>query len=375
VGGADWMVRGAVTQADISAWMVAGTYTTRASAEPHRYDMGLSYSAQRYEGGNVLALHDVSDGTRNAGVVYAYDNYTISPALTLGYGATYARYDYLDTRGLLSPRVAVTVTPVDRLRVSAAVSEHKLAPGAEEFMPPAGAGAWLPPQRTFSSLSPGEPFRAEQTLHREVAVERDFGDSTVGFSAFRQQVDDQLLTVFGSALSGLPEARLGHYLVGNVGDLDASGYTVSLRTLVADRVRGALEYSTVDARLTPSDSLPAVLLMLSPTPAMSTRSRVHALTTRVETEVPETATRVLVLYRIGNGVAGVGQDGAGTTDARFDVQVRQSLPFMNLGNAKWEVLVAVRNFFRDLGPEQSAYDELLVVRPPKRVVGGVTLRF
>ena len=48
---------------------------------------------------------------------------------------------------------------------------------------------------------------------------------------------------------------------------------------------------------------------------------------------------------------------------------------MNFSNARWEMLIAVRNFFREAGTEQSVYDELLVVRPPKRVVGGVTLRF
>jgi hypothetical protein len=48
---------------------------------------------------------------------------------------------------------------------------------------------------------------------------------------------------------------------------------------------------------------------------------------------------------------------------------------MNFSNARWEMLLAVRNFFRENGTEQSVYDELLVIRPPKRVVGGVTLRF
>ena len=62
-------------------------------------------------------------------------------------------------------------------------------------------------------------------------------------------------------------------------------------------------------------------------------------------------------------------------DARFDVQVRQALPFMDFSSAKWEMLVAVRNFFHDSASDQSIYDELLVVRPPKRVVGGLTLRF
>jgi len=62
-------------------------------------------------------------------------------------------------------------------------------------------------------------------------------------------------------------------------------------------------------------------------------------------------------------------------DSRFDVQVRQSLPFMDFSSAKWEMLVGVRNFFRDAAPDQSIYDEVLVVHPPKRIVGGLTLKF
>jgi hypothetical protein len=61
--------------------------------------------------------------------------------------------------------------------------------------------------------------------------------------------------------------------------------------------------------------------------------------------------------------------------ARFDVQITQALPFLKFTNAHWEALVAVRNLFRDDLLEGSVYDELLVVRPPKRVLGGVTVRF
>ena len=62
-------------------------------------------------------------------------------------------------------------------------------------------------------------------------------------------------------------------------------------------------------------------------------------------------------------------------DSRFDVQVRQSLPFMDFSTAKWEMLIGVRNFFRETATDQSVYDELLVVHPPKRIVGGLTLKF
>jgi hypothetical protein len=48
---------------------------------------------------------------------------------------------------------------------------------------------------------------------------------------------------------------------------------------------------------------------------------------------------------------------------------------MDFSNTKWEMLVAVRNFFRETAADQSVYDELLVVNPPKRIVGGLTLKF
>src|SRR6185295_3764779 len=92
---ADWTVRAALTQGDIASWIVAGEYTTRAPAR-HRYDIGLSYSTQRYEGGNVATLRDVTEGSRNAGAIYAFDTFSISPILTLTYGGRYARYDYLE---------------------------------------------------------------------------------------------------------------------------------------------------------------------------------------------------------------------------------------------------------------------------------------
>ena len=87
-----------------------------------------------------------------------------------------------------------------------------------------------------------------------------------------------------------------------------------------------------------------------------------------------TETRVFVIYKINSRFA---DGGAGTARAgtRFDLQLNQSLPFLNFSGARWEMLVAVRSLFSDELLDASVYDELLVVRSPKRVVGGVTVRF
>jgi hypothetical protein len=102
--------------------------------------------------------------------------------------------------------------------------------------------------------------------------------------------------------------------------------------------------------------------------------RLHDVTTTVDGTVPVTETRVFVIYRVNSHFAHV--DGRGQRPgARFDLQVSQSLPFMQFSGAEWEMLVGLRSLFHDGLTDGSLYDELLVVRSPKRVVGGVTVRF
>ena len=369
---ADWTVRAALTQGDIASWIVAGEYTTRAPAR-HRYDIGMSYSTQRYEGGNVATLRDVTDGSRNAGAIYAFDTFSISPVITLTYGGRYARYDYLEGGSLISPRVALTYEPANHFRISTMMSSRAVAPGAEEFMPRIDSGILLPPQRTFSSIAAGRPFEAERTNHVEVEVERDIASATVSLRAFRQHVSDQIVTLFGVNMPDAPSS-VGHYFLGNVGEVNASGLSAGIRTAIAGRVHGAVEYTMTRARVTSPDL--GYMVVLEPSALHLEREHIHDVSTSIETDVPETATRVIVLYRVSNAFARPAAQSQGPSlDARFDVQVRQSLPFMDFSSAKWEMLVAVRNFFRETAADQSIYDELLVVRPPKRIVGGLTLKF
>ncbi|MBM3817725.1 MAG: hypothetical protein FJW14_01730 [Acidimicrobiia bacterium] len=361
-GSGDWRVRGAVTQGDLSSWIVEGSYLRGAAAE-HRYEAGVSYGMQRYLGGNADALAAVTDGARNVGAVYAYDDWTINPRVSVAYGAKYARYDYLAQQGLLSPRASVTVAPLedDPVKIRASVSRRQMAPGAEEFIPPS-TGLWLPPERTFSPLTRGGGFTAESISHVEVAAEREtVADVVIGGRLFRQSVRDQLVTLFGVSPAGSAPAPIGHYYVASAGDVDASGWGVSLSRAVSEAVRASIDYTRVDttwARAT-----------------FRSDERIHDVTASVESVVPVTETRVFVLYKLNTGFADAVPAAQPRTRARFDVQVNQSLPFMNFSSAQWEMLVAVRNLFREELLDASVYDEVLVVRPPKRIVGGVTVRF
>jgi len=370
---ADWTVRGALTQGDIASWVVFGDYVTRAKAR-HRYDIGLSYSTQRYDGANFAALRSVTDGSRNVGTMHGFDTFSVTRAVALTYGVRYGHYDYLNGENLLSPRAGVVFTPAAHLRLNALVSIRALAPGAEEFMPPTDMGIWLPPQRTFSSLVDGNPMVAERTKHVEAGLERDItARTTVSVRAFSQHVDNQLMTLFGFEEPGRPPAAGGHYFVADSGTLEASGYAAGLKSVIANRVRASVEYSFARAERNPIDGL-AYFVLFAPS-AQPLHERVHDLSTSFETDVPETSTHVAVLCRFSDGFAPRELGSQSGMDTRFDVQVRQALPFMDFSSAKWEMLIAVRNFFHDAAGDGSIYDELLVIHPPKRVVGGLTLRF
>jgi hypothetical protein len=374
---ADWSVRGALMQSDIAAWIIAGSYVTRVPAR-NQYNLGLSYSAQRYDGGNPLAL-SVATSSRSVGEVFAFDTLTLSPALAVTYGTRYARYDYLDGRSLMSPRLEIAVTPAEHFRVNAILSERAQAPGAEEFLPPAESGVWLPPQRLFSSLDPDIPLRAERATQAAVEVQRDIAATTISLRAFHQHVDDQLVTLFGD-VSDQPVPQLGHYFVADAGNAVASGCSASFRAALSTWLHGSVEYTLTNAQLMPTGDM-RYLMIAAPSVVGSANERIQDVSTTLETRVPETSTRLLVLYRISNGFVHPPRGDSPESDhpaldSRFDVEVHQSLPFMNFTSARWEMLLAVRNFFHEPSADsQSVYDELLVVRPPKRIVGGLTMHF
>jgi Carboxypeptidase regulatory-like domain/TonB dependent receptor len=373
----DWSVRAAMNQGDLSSWIVAGAFQSHHGSETaHVYKFGYSYSAQDYLGGNPAALKAAADGSRNVGELFALDRWAITPALSVEYGGRYGRYDYLRPGGLFSPKVGVTVEPIKNTRVSATVAQRMLAPGAEEFVASETPGPWLPPERTFAPLGgpgPGNAFSVERARYIDLLIEHGFGSNyAVGVRRFYQNVDDQLVTLFGLNVPGGPQS-VGHYYVANAGSLGADGWALRVSS-TAKRVSGSIDYSFTRAHWMDRGDM-ADIAAWAPAAIRYETEDLHDVTTSVATDITETATRVFVFYKINTGYTRSDTSllRAGL-DGRFDVQINQALPF-EFGGTKWEVLVGLRNLFRDPNDPASVYDELLVVRPPKRVVGGFLVRF
>jgi hypothetical protein len=369
----NWAAQVAIAQGELSSWALSGSYAVTL-ADRHSLDVGVAYGWQRYEGGNPFALSAVSTGDRNAGALDIADRWVLGSRAAVTLGTRFSRYAYVEGPAMWSPSIEFRWAPAEGNWVRALVSQQMTAPGAEEFVPSPVGGLWLPAQRTFSTVMPGMAFRPERTRHVELGFEREVGTLLLTARAFRQEVNDQIVTLFGTEGLDRPRASLGHYVVASGGDVDAAGWGLGISRPVGSRFRGSFDYSRTRANWTPSSDLMWAALW-----APSTRratDRIHDFTTSFETDIPETATRVFTVYRLSTGFSRSSlQEPLPGLGARFDVQVSQRLPFLDFTTAEWEVLVAVRNLFRESVDGMSIYDELLVVRPPKRIVGGVLVRF
>jgi hypothetical protein len=367
----DWTARVAMNSGDVSSWTMAGEYTTRAPAR-NRLAVGVNYSLQRYEGGNFAALQAVPDGHRKVASISASHDIDLTRRWMVGYGARYEHYDYLDGYGLVSPSVRAVFVPTPGLRLHARASRQQIAPGAEEFVPPADA-QWVPPQRTFAPIGDAR-FSTESVQHYELGATRQFSGLSVGVRAFRQVIDDQLVTVFGAADPARLVAAGGHYSVALAGDAQLQGWAVRVEHALSPFVRGSIDYALVTSEWEqPSGRNRRALALVAPRALRAANERLHDLTTTLEAEIPGTATRIVALYKLNSGFAGDPHQ-LQSADGRFDMQVRQGLPFMS-AVGEWEMLVGVRSLFRSAFDDRSFYDELLVVRPPKRVMGGLQVRF
>jgi hypothetical protein len=371
-----WAVSAAMTPGQVGSWYVNGTLTARQGSS-HRYVGGLAYSAQRVNSTDLFALSAISGGSRSVGRIYGFDEWIVSRHLAIGYGLSYMWQDYVAAEGLVSPRVSLTLSPLSGLRVRALAARSSFAPGADEFvnvLDNTPDGLWLPAHRSFSPWSEHDGLHAQTTDHFELGVERDVAAYVVGVRTFRQSVNDQAGAVFAAPSREHPAASLGHYYLANLGDFDARGWGVRVSRPLFGLVRGSVDYSVTTAQWLSGPGGSGAAWFGGASRVEPTR--VHDVTTSFETAISQTSTHVYVLYKLNSGFARqTPEDQQPGFDSRFDIQVNQALPFMDFTSADWEVLVAVCNLFRDAVGERAIYDELLVIRPPKRVLGGVRVRF
>lgn len=371
----DWRVRGAMNAADLSSWVVLGEFTARQTRS-HAFAVGMAYSTQTYTDPAQLAFaSDAVATTRAVGGLYGSDHWRIAPGFALDYGVRWDRVSYVaNAPNMVSPHLGGRLHVAKQFSIVGDAAQRMVAPGSNEFLPPSSAGPWLPPERTFSSLSRSGMFRAERVRHFDLGVEKAFGpDRLLSVRRFRQQTDDQTATIFGLNTDGALWAA-GHYSVASIGAVSIDGWSMRAAGSVSSRLSGSVEYSVGTTNWMPGGSAHRVE-MLAPSVVRRGTDRLQDLMTSIDVAIPESDTRLSFAYRLNAAFSRNSALASPAPGGRFDMQLNQALPFQPLRGGRLELLVAVSNLYRDRRQPGSLFDEILTVAPPTRLLGGVQLRF
>jgi hypothetical protein len=369
----DWRLRGALSTGGLASWVALGEYEARP-VNSHAFRVAMSYGAQRIADDLGLAVLKSTDRSRTVASIDGRDRWRVRPGLELEYGLRLDRYDYVAGQGFVSPRIGGRMGVGSRMFLTGLVSSAVIAPGANEFLPPPSAGPWLPPERTFAPLV-GSRFRPERIRRYEAGIEREFGmigqARTIGVRWFHETTRNQMATMFGVGDSG----AVGHYYVATPGDVAVQGFAVRVSGQFTSRVRASMDYSISQAHWDFGRQARAIARAM-PSAVRPERERLHDVTSTLEAVIPETQTSLSVAYRLNSAFTGQDADGiAPIFDGRFDVQLRQGLPYQPISGGRIDLLVSVSNLFQDPRNAGSFFDELLTVRTPRRVLGGVQVRF
>jgi hypothetical protein len=362
-----WLVSAQVLESALSSWAGRAEYVS-ADLGGHRLTTGVTYGNFLY--GDLqefrppeAALARSLAGDRSAewfGSVYGSDSFLVG-SVSIDAGLAFQYFDYLDDAKYATPRFALAypLGSGERTVLKGSVDYRVLAPGGEDI----GLLSRVAYDDVYGPSRSPRMLRAQKTARFGVGVEHLLPSGTrMAARVFQEDSDDQLVKAF---LKNEHSGSAGHFLVENRGDFRTRGFGVALSQAVGP-MEGSVGYTFGSARA------------IGLTNPDSEDQEIHDVTTTVATSIERTRTRLQAAYRVIRhpGFSPLGEPAPdGSIDSRFSIQVFQLLPFVGWNGTNWELMLAVRNLFYDDIENASVLDELAVIDAPRRVLGGLTVRF
>lgn len=354
-----WTLGGLVSESESTAWRMAAEFVTEP-VEGHELQIGTGYGT-RFVRPVLPREGDPRLDDRSVGALFAQDRWNVADAVTATMGARVSYIGFLDDAHHLDPSLTVEVKRDDHTRLTGSFATRTLAPGGDLLTL---ASLATGPAVTYASMERG--LRAERSSRAEMAVAQELGVTTLRAHAFYESVRDQLVNAFEQG--GVAATPTVHIL--NAGGMRARGMGVTVGRRFGDHVNGQVTYTY--GRAWRDHGAQPMVDLASTVPLVTFREGdFHDVVARVETVIDGTDTRVVALYRL-NQLGGLE---TASNARRFDVQLSQGLPFLGaLTRADWDVLFSIRNLYYEAG-EGAILDEHAVSNPPKRVLGGIAVRF
>jgi carboxypeptidase family protein/TonB-dependent receptor-like protein len=360
--GVQWNLGGLVTESQGTAWRMAAEFVLEPGGGTKietgaGYGMGL---ARRFG-----TSDDPATDPRGVGAMFVRGKVKIADHVTASLGTRYSYFGFLSDPNHLDTMVAVDVESTPGTVVHGSVASRTLAPGGDLLTLSTRDSS---PLIAYAKI--GDDLRVSRTTHYELGVDRAVGPTALGARMFFEDTADQLVNVFAAYPSS------GSLAMTNANPLTSRGMALTVGHHFGPAVSGSVTYMYGKAHR----SLPfegAATAGMLPATAFFRQGDFHDVEARLETFIDVTDTRLQAYCRFNamnpdSEMAG----SAGTlTNTRFDIQLTQGLPFLQpLTRAEWEVLLAFRNLFYERA-EGGVLDELVVLHPPKRVMGGIAVRF
>jgi hypothetical protein len=362
--GGRWSVGGLVADRETTTWRMAAEFVLEPSSA-HEVQTGAGYGSRCLR--PLLATDDTGSlDVRNAGAIFVKDRWRATDRLTTTVGARYSFIGFLQDSNHLDPLVAVEFQADRHTQVRGSWSAHTLAPGGDLLTLSSWATA---PAITLARMDPD--LRASRSLHWDLGVDHNVGATKVGAHAFYEDVNDQLVNAYDATSWG----RSLH--IYNAGSVATRGMGFTVGRHFGDALRGSVTY-TYGQSFRPPSAFGDAFAGRSGLAVFYRQADFHDVVAHVETFIDWSDTRLAAFYRINTLSAETDARGAARSplaNSRFDIQLTQGLPFLQpWTRADWEVLVTVRNLFYEAS-EGGTLDELAVLHPPKRVLGGISVRF
>ena len=403
-----WQAEARLMESAFASWAANLSYTME-EFDGHQFAAGIGY--QRHVYGDAPDYRPPAAPILNTallqesqaewdGAAFVADDFTLGRA-SLSTGLTYRRFSYLTGHRGLAPRAVLEFDVSDDWTLMGGM--------AVRLDGPIGEDAAL-----LSRVAHGDLLALDPSWFGSEAAQRNTRYQTgIRYEAspnhllaarlFRELTTDQFVRAFESSpISG------GRFDVSNAGDYTSTGFAfdwirelgpVTRRLDLGGRVswlvavvRSPGAASTEAAGFGTEPAAPAAerLGFVGPHDSgLSGSARLllpvgasavlHDLSGEVVARLRPSGTRINAAYRVirhpGLAPTHPAIEAANDLTARFDVELVQLIPFADWSGTEWELSLAVRDlFFREM-IGRSLLDEIAVAHAPRRVVGGVAVRF
>ena len=308
----------------------------------------------------------------------------VGEALSLLWGLELNRVDSKHRQTFLSPNVEVSYSPTEKSKVRVLMASKRPTYSGSLILPD-GDVMSLREAVSFSRL--GDQFSFGVPRHYRGSITQQLMENTeIEFAAYENQLfggTTALLAVFKSQ----PDRQILH-----LEDEEAAnrGYRVVVRRRLGSTVKTSVSYIRGKAAGLSRDSVTLVLADTTLQPLIE-RQGYYTVSTELEAYIPSSGTHLNALVKfLSNGnpltTLDVFADTYETGNEGINLFVRQLVPvpadwltFLGLdfmSAYKIEALVDIRNLTNeDLGTVQTDMGDLSLVRNPRAVRGGISVRF